>query len=591
MSAAFLNPARLATTSCSLRCRSRNSLKSNSALSASEELQASINTDMDYIICGGGTAGCVLASRLRQNNPDLSICLIERGPDEQKNPLVLNPMSVAQLRGLGVDSVFQSKPQAGIDRRQMELHAGSILSGSSAVNYGLWMRGHSKDYDRWAQLVDDDRWSYRGLLPYFKRSETHYRSDGDDDSHGFEGPIKTATGRHYPLRQPVHDGLLELGLLDNPDANGGDPLGIGTYTENWSPIRQPSGLAYDLTGVTVMTNTTVRRVIVEESSKGTEPQATGVELSDGRLVRVKREVILCCGVYKTPQVLMLSGIGPADQLSELGIEVIVNSPKMGSNLFDHLGCQLCWELDSNVAEAGLAMGSAQFMSNPSYMEGLPVDWMAIDSLPPADLEVAIQAGGGESELDDHHPLLAGRVDYWVIVIYMPLALRDGYNVSVDGKHITISVLNLQPTSRGKISLHSLDPSDDPIVDPCYLSTHYDQYVLRAALRRSIHLAESSALRPFIIGEAAPTGGTALTSSSSDAEVDERIRKCATTINHGAGTAAMGKVVDPELRVMGVKNLRVCDASVFPGPISAAPQATVYAVAEQLADMMLAAGSA
>ena len=532
---------------------------------------------MDYIICGGGTAGCVLASRLRQSNSELSIAVIERGPDEQNNPLVLNPMAASQLHELGIVSEYHTEPQSSLNNRQIVIRAGNTLSGSSAINYGLWMRGHSKDYNHWAELVQDSRWSYEGMLPYFKRSETHYDGDGDESQHGFEGPIKTAAGRKYPMRQAVHDALLELGLPDNSDANGGEAFGIGKYTENWSPVRQPSGVAYDLCGVTLLTSTTVRRVRVVGG------EAKGVELDDGRYIEAKREIILCCGAYGTPQTLMLSGIGRAGYLSELGIEVVVDNAEVGANLFDHLSCQLCWKLEATAAEAGLAMGSPAFPSDATYMEGLPVDWMAIDSLPLQDLLDKFQADESADERDSLPPK---RADYWVMVIYMPLALGEGYNVSIDGKHVTTTVLNLQPTSRGKVSLRSSNPKDVPTIDPCYNSTHHDQCVMRGALRKSLHLASARSLKPHISEEEAPAGYSALTPDSSEADIDDRIHKYATTINHGAGSAAMGKVVDSELRVMGVKGLRVCDASVFPAPVSAAPQATVYALAEKLADMML-----
>ena len=291
---------------------------------------------MDYIICGGGTAGCVLASRLHQSNPQLSIAIVERGPEKQRNPLVLNPMKVGQLRGLGLVSEYQTEPQSSLNNRRIVLGAGNTLSESSAFNYGLWMRGHSQDYGHWAELVQDRRWSYEGMLPYFKRSETHYDADGDKEQHGFEGPIKTAAGRRYPMGEAVHDALVKIGLSDNLDANGGEPFGIGKYTENWSPIRRPSGLAYDLAGVTLFTNATVRKVRVISAADGVGCGAKGVELDDGRYIEAKREIVLSCGAYRTPQILMLSGIGQASLLYRLGIEVIVDNAEVGANFFDHL---------------------------------------------------------------------------------------------------------------------------------------------------------------------------------------------------------------------------------------------------------------
>lgn len=320
------------------------------------------------------------------------------------------------------------------------------------------------------------------------------------------------------------------------------------------------------------------KVRIRTAVDGGACEAKGVELEDGRYLEAKKEIILCCGVFGTPQILNRSGIGPASHLSKLGIDVVVNNSNVGT-LFDHVACHLCWKLDPAKAESGLAMGSQAFFSNPTYMQGLPVDWMAIDSLPPED--------GAAVRMDDRYPAPSTpRADYWMMITYMPLALGKGYDVPMDGQHITTTVLNLQPTSRGYVSLRSPDPQDAPIIDPCYNSTPRDQYTMRSAVRKSLQLVHSDSLKPYIVGEEAPAGYPALTVNSTDAEIDDRIRNYSTTINHGAGTAAMGKVVDADLKVFGVMRLRVCDASVFPAPVSAGPQATVYAAAEKLADMML-----
>lgn len=548
----------------------------------SENMSAA--AEYDYIICGGGTAGCVVASRLKHSNPSLSVAIIERGPDERRHPLVLNPLGAAQLKDVGLDSVYPTVKQTYLNNRTIDLHAGNVLSGSSAVNYGLWMRGHSKDYDHWADVVGDDRWSYEGLLPFFKRSETHYDPGGDRNQHGFDGPIKTSSGRQFPLRQAVHEGLIEIGLKDNHDANAGNPLGIGAWTENWSPVRQPAGLAYDLQGVDLITGTTIQKINLDTSHG--EPQATAVQSVDGRIFTARKEIILSCGSHRTPQVLMLSGIGPSDELSKLGVSTLVDSAAVGENLFDHLGSTLVVQLDSKEAEEGLAVGNAKFMENPTHLQGLAAEWMAIDTLPIDELKSALQADAGDAEVPDDHPLLSERAHHWIATMYLPLSLGEGYDVQIDGQHISISVLNFQPTSRGRVTLSSDDPKTDPIIDPKYNSTHHDRYVLRAGTRKALRLAETGALKSIIIGDVPPIGTRPLTSNSSNDEIDARVRQSTMTIHHPAGTAAMGKVVDFKLKVKGVNKLRVCDASVFPAPVSATPQATVYAVAENLADMIL-----
>ncbi|KAK4621828.1 GMC-type oxidoreductase acuG [Fulvia fulva] len=538
-----------------------------------------------YIIAGGGTAGCVIASRLKRARPELSIAIIERGPDERNHPLVLNPLGVSQLRDIGLDSIYPTEPQSYLNDRRIELHAGNILSGSSAVNYGVWMRGDRKDYDHWADLIGDPQWGYEGLFPYFKRCESHYDPEGDRSQHGFNGPLKSFAGREYPLRGQFLDGFKHLGMHEIKDANAGSPLGISPYTENWSPKRQPSGLAYDLSGVDVVTGATIKRVLLEKRA-GRSPVATGVELEDGRQIKASREVVLSCGTFRTPQVLMLSGIGSPADLNKVGIQSIVEVPDVGKNLWDHLCCFLCWKLDPIAAQEGLAVGNSKFMSNSKYLEGLACDWMVIDKLPGKELQEALQKDTtGTEEMDQHH-LLVDRAHYWLTSLYMPISLGEGYDVGMDGEHISIGVLNFQPTSRGTVTLRSTNPNDLPLIDPCYASTHHDRCVMRAATRKMLSLAQAPSLKPIIVGERPPVGGRAISAASSEEDINARIDACATTLNHGAGTAAMGRVVDSELRVKGVEGLRVCDASVLPAPVAATIQATVYAVAEKLADMIL-----
>ncbi|EME43104.1 hypothetical protein DOTSEDRAFT_72471 [Dothistroma septosporum NZE10] len=539
----------------------------------------------DYIIAGG-TAGCVIASHLKQARPDFSIAIIERGPDERKHPLVLSPLGVSQLKDVGLDSIYPTEPQSHLNNRRIELHAGNVVSGSSAVNYGLWMRGDRKDYDYWASLIGDNQWGYEGLLPYFKRCETHYDPGGERAQHGFDGPMKSFTGRQYPLREPVLEGLKHLGLREIKDANGGSPLGISPYVENWSPTRQPSGLVYDLSGVGLVTNATIKRILLSSDSEQ-DPVAKGIELTDGRKLKAKREVILSCGAYRTPQVLMLSGIGPSARLSQLGIKTVVESPDVGNNLWDHLGVFLCCKLDPKAAEEGLAVGNAKFMSSPRNLEGSACNWMTIDKFPHDQLQVALQQDAkGATESDNEHHLLGARAHHCVMLVYMPISLGEGYDVGMDGEHVSVGVMNFQPTARGTITLRSTNPNDLPLIDPCYASTHHDKYVMRAATRKTLSLIEAPSLKSVIIGERPPVGRRPISAMSSDEEIDERVKGCAMSIQHGAGTTAIGKVVDAELCVKGVQGLRVCDASVLPAPVAATIQATVYAVAEKMADIIL-----
>lgn len=342
----------------------------------------------DYIIAGGGLCGCVIASRLSQAGH--SVLLIEAGPDEHVNPQIQSPLGAPLLHNTPLEYNYLSTPQKHLNGRQINMYGGKVLSGSSAVNYGLWSRGHSADFNAWAKHVGDSRWSYSGLLKYFRRTEHHHKPDDDPEVHGFEGNIHTVQGpRGYPLAQPLKEAHEQAGFQFNPNANSGNPLGYAAYTENWKDAaRQPAGYAYDLSKVTVLTSTFVERVTFQQTS-GT-PEATGVKLVDGRNFRANKEVLMCCGSLRTPQMLMLSGIGPKNQLDAFGIETVVESPEVGSNLHDHISAAQWWKLKN--PEKGLAVGSANF-NNPKYFEGIACDWI---STIPADkglLEAARRKDG------------------------------------------------------------------------------------------------------------------------------------------------------------------------------------------------------
>ncbi|KAL8942484.1 MAG: hypothetical protein Q9216_001628 [Gyalolechia sp. 2 TL-2023] len=544
------------------------------------------NAVYDFIIVGGGTAGCLLASRLRSLLPKSSIALLERGPDQTENPLVLNPLAAPQLASTDLVVNYQTSPQSQLDNRQVTNFAGRLLSGSSAANYGAWIRAPAGDYNWWAERVGDSRWSYKELLPYFRRTESHHDPNGDAEQHGFQGPIHTTSGRIYPLRNPVHQAFIEAGFRDLPDLNAGDTLGVAPWTENWTDgKRQHSSKAFDLSGVHVFANTPVARIMVDGDKK-----ATGVELLHGRRIQATREVIISCGAHKTPQILMLSGIGPAEELKKHGIDELVDSPRVGRNHFDHLALHQAWKLRN--PDSGLALGSPKF-DDPTYMLGYPVEWIATDAVPPHLLEPALsQDAKAQSDIDpkSHPNLLPSCAHLGLLVAYAPLNLSEDYQVPLDGSHVSSGALLYKPTSRGRITLSSADPEAEPVLDGHYYSTLSDKETLRAGVRRIGQIMETAAAQGIIKGETTPKGLPVLTSSASDEDIDARIRAYSEVWHHSAGTAGMGKniqssVVDSELKVHGVKHLRVVDASVFPGPIAATPQATVYAIAEVAAELI------
>lgn len=541
----------------------------------------------DYIIVGGGTAGCVVASRLHQGDPSKSILVVERGPDEQNHPKITSPVA-APLIPLTTKLVskYDTVPQPGLADRSILNLAGNILSGSSAVNYGMWSRGDKADYEQWARSSGDDRWTYERMMPYFNRTEHHHDPDADPQLHGFDGPIHTVSGRQYPLRDAVYAAFHAVGYQDNPDANSGNPLGLAKCTENWhKATRQPAGIAYPLKCVEVMTDTTVRKILLRDDPATGNMLATGIELLSGRQIHARKEVIVSCGAHRTPQLLMLSGIGPEPELAKHGIHHLVNSHFVGRNLFDHLALGIAWKLKPSVQERGAALGHPEWKKNPSNAEGMPMEWIVHSSVPPSALLPALQADG-ETLTAPKQLLLKERVHTMMLVAYGPMAMGPNRSVPMDGSHIATVALLYQPTSRGSITLSSANAEDPPVVDPAYYFTQADKVMLRSAVRNILRVVETPAMQEVIECESPPEGYPHLTSKSTDEEIDARVAGFGATIHHAAGTCAMGNVVDGQLKVKGVNALRIVDASVFPAPVSGALQASVYAVAELASDLIL-----
>jgi choline dehydrogenase-like flavoprotein len=549
-----------------------------------------IPTQGDYIIIGGGIAGCTLATRLAQTNASLSILLLEAGGDPNGHPLTSAPLASFAAHYSDIDYAYKTVPQQHLDNRSCYQAGGKVLSGGSATNYGTWTRGPAVDYDRWAKVVGDESWGYRGLLPYFKKTEDYVDSEVKDwEQHGKGGPIHAVSvsdsdsNRKYPLREPIRKAWSELGVGAVSDGNGGTPLGSAELVENWRDgKRQLASQAYGLAGVRVLCNTVVQRIIINEVDG--MKAASGVQLADGQIISATREVIVSCGAYRTPQVLMLSGIGNSDLLAHHGIPLVLENPEVGQNLHDHLSLCLWWKL--RHPEQGLAIGSPLW-NDPAYTKGMPADWVVFQHAPNSLLEQALRTEGNIADGEDL--LNPQRCHTETLVVYAPAgAPLAGVNIPLDGTHITTAILGMTPTSRGSISISSASPLDDPVIDPNYYATEADRVLLRHGVRQSLRLLQETTDGAALVeGEVPPEGFPSLTAGSTDEEIDARVRRAGNTFYHPAGSASMGKVVDSQLRVYGVKGLRVVDASVMPVPIAAHYQACVYALAEKAADLISA----
>ncbi|MCJ1402321.1 hypothetical protein MMC11_005541 [Xylographa trunciseda] len=540
------------------------------------------NRNADVIIVGGGIAGCVLASRLQQRNSTLKVLLIEAGLDVTDHPLVPFAETAPLLQGSELDWNYTTVPQQHLDGRTCVQNSGKALGGGSAINVCGWIRGDANDYDAWATLVGDQRWSYKGFLPYFRKTE-HYHNIANLNEHGDAGPIYTqsitSSGRIYPLREQVQGAWASAGVKGISDANSGSPQGLSQLVENRRDgLRQLASVLYPLAGVQVMTNALVKLVMLQRQHN--RLKAVGVELADESIYTANKMVILSAGAYRTPQILLLSGIGPAAELALHCIPQRVDAPDVGRNFHDHFSVAQLWKLRS--PENGHAAGSPLW-KDPAYSKGVPLDWVVTQSVPQDGLRGAIVAD--EGTVSDDHPLLIRPRSFMESLLVYAGASQADPIVPLDGTHVTTTVAALLPTSRGTITLASTDPHAAPLIDPNYYATEIDRYVMRTGLRKLAQVLGSPQGQAFIVNETAPDGYEPLHSKSTDEEIDARVRKSGKTLHHPGGSAAMGKVVNSSLEVIGVDALMVVDASVLPAPIAGHYQACVYALAEQAADIL------
>jgi choline dehydrogenase len=521
----------------------------------------------DFIIVGAGSAGSVLANRLSAD-PAAQVLLVEAGGSD-RSLLVRMPAGIARLGTPKVNWLYETVPQAAMGGRRMFWPRGKLLGGSSSINAMVYIRGQAADYDRWRQLGNAG-WSYADVLPFFKAAEKNERLA--DQFHGTEGPLHVSE-RPYtnPLSEAFVEAAEQAGIPRNADFNGAQQYGAGLYQvtqrngERWSAAAAYLHPIEERRNLTILTDAQATRIHIEEG------RAVGLDYvrqGERRTAWAEREVLLSGGAINSPQLLLLSGIGPADDLRALGVPVVLDLPGVGKNLQDHINISLIRHavkgptLDgksTGLAALGVALQFALFHKGPGT-----------SNIAEAGAFVSTRGDPATPDIQFH---------------FIPAQVVDHGRTRLDGKGVTLHACCLRPESRGEIRLASIDPLAPPAIDPNYLASGYDLKILIEGIRRGRAILAAPALKRFLGEERLPGIGR-----QSDAELEAFIRATAETEYHPVGTCKMGSdamaVVDHELKVRGLAQLRVVDASIMPMLVSGNTNAPTIMIAEKAAAMIL-----
>ncbi|MGK5068306.1 GMC family oxidoreductase [Janthinobacterium sp. RT4P48] len=534
--------------------------------------------EYDYIIVGGGTAGCVLANRLTRDK-DASVLLVEAGG---KDDYVWIHIPVGYLHCIGnprTDWLYSTQADAGLGGRSLIYPRGKVLGGSSSINGMIYMRGQAGDYDHWADLTDDASWRWDKILPLFKQSEDYY--GGASENHGVGGEWRVEKQRlSWDILNAFRDAAQQVGIPKTSDFNGGDNSGSAYFDVNqrrgirWNTSKAFLKPAARRPNLTIMTGCHVERLLLETTEAG--PRCAGIVFTGGGTqwqATAKRETILTAGAIGSPQLLQLSGIGPAALLRQHGIEPVRDAPGVGGNLQDHLQLRMVFKVQGvktlNVMASNM-FGKMQIGLQYALFQSGPM------SMAPSQL-----GAFAKSDPQQATPNLQYHVQ--------PLSL-DKFGEPLHAfPAFTASVCNLRPTSRGRVDIASADSYAAPKIVPNYLSTDQDRKVATDALRLTRSIAAAPALQKFAPEEYKP--GIAF---QSEEELAQAASQIGTTIFHPVGTCRMGlasdplSVVDSQLRVLGVAGLRVVDASIMPYITSGNTNSPTVMIAEKAAQMIHAA---
>ncbi|HEY8553756.1 MAG TPA: GMC family oxidoreductase N-terminal domain-containing protein [Burkholderiales bacterium] len=524
----------------------------------------------DYVIVGGGTAGCVLANRLSQD-PDVSVLLLEAGG---RDNWIWIHIPVGYLYCIGnprTDWCFRTEAEPGLNGRSILYARGRVLGGCSSINAMIYMRGQARDYDRWAEATGDPSWRWEHVLSVYKRSEDYWR--GADEFHGVGGELRVEPQRlRWDILDRFADAAVQAGIPRTDDFNRGNNFGVGRFEVTqrrgirWNARKAFLQPAMKRPNLRVVTGALIDRVTFDGK------RATGVELLlDGQRTHAtaRIETVLAAGSIGSPAILERSGVGDGARLQALGIRTVAHLPGVGGNLQDHLQLRMIFKIQG--------IKCLNTMMNPWGKLRMALEYALFQRGP---LAMAPSQLGAFAKSDESQE--TPNLEYHI----QPLSLDKFGDPLHTFPAFTASVCDLRPTSRGYVHIASTDPAAAPKIAPCYLSTDTDRRTAAKALRLTRHIVSMPALAPYRPEEYLP--GLAY-------QTDEELAKAAgdigTTIFHPVGTCRMGRaddpaaVVDPRLRVRGVEGLRVVDASIMPTITSGNTNAPTVMIAERGSDFI------